>query len=808
MMNFIKACLLWALPSVAFGQFTLSGKITHAESREAVIGATVYIPELRTGATTDAQGAYRIDNLPAGNLTVQVSFVSHKTLLQPLSIRQNTRQDFVMENAAQALEEVIVSGSSTRTVIRESPIPISAITQQRLLQQASTNLIDAVSRLPGLSQVSTGAGLSKPVIRGLGFNRVITMHDGVRQEDNQWGEEHSIQIDEYSIDRYEIIRGAGSLLYGSDGLGGVMAVLSPRPAEEGRWGGRLLLNGQSNHGLLGASLQVSGQKKGLYWLVQTSAKSAANYRNRADGRVYASAFSEPFNLNGFVGLNRRWGYARISFLRSYQLFNIITGQRTAAGRFATDAVAAPDSTTSRGVSAAELLSRVMIPYNSQRLLNHKLTWSQLLTLGNNRTLTAVASYATNRRSEFADVQRPGQAQLDLRLHTLYYDVRYTAQPSAAFELTLGANGMSQWLGNAGYQALYPDYQLLDAGVFVFGKQAVGKLKLSGGLRYDRRRLSIGRLYADADGNFQVSEQGPDSERFAGLGRLYQNLSGSLGGVYAVGGGLRLRANASRGFRAPAVPELASNGVHAGTFRYEIGNQQAVPEVAHQFDVGFNYENADWYADVSLFQNHIRHYTYSARVQNAAGADSLAAGDVPVFRYRQGNARLQGLEGTLTFNPKSYRWFSLTQGYSLVVGRNLTETRPDARYLPLMPATRWLTQLKLTRDRYRQHLRNLYVSADVEVHQRQHRFMAAYGTETATPAYTLVHVGAGGELVNARRQAWAMLYLSVNNLFDVVYQSHQSRLKYLDVNAATGRRGVFNMGRNVSLKLVVPFGGAL
>ena len=290
--------------------------------------------------------------------------------------------------------------------------------------------------------------------------------------------------------------------------------------------------------------------------------------------------------------------------------------------------------------------------------------------------------------------------------------------------------------------------------------------------------------------------------------MYQNLSGSLGGVYTLTPRLNLRANASRGFRAPTVPELSSNGVHAGTFRYEIGNQQAVPEVAHQLDAGFNYESPDWYADVSVFQNSIRHYTYSARVQNAAGTDSLAAGEVPVFRYTQGNARLQGLEGTLTYNPRNARWFSLTQGYSMVVGRNLSETRQAARYLPLMPANRWLTQLKLTRDRFRQHLRNLYFTTDVEIYQRQNRFMAAYGTETATPGYVLVNVGAGGDLVNARRQTWASVYVSVNNLFDAVYQSHQSRLKYLDVNPDSGRRGVFNMGRNVSLKLVVPFGGAL
>ena len=798
--------ILFFLVHAAFGQFTLSGKITHREDNEVVVGATVYIPELRVGATSDVNGYYKLSRLPQGNYTLQVSYVSHRTLLEKVSIQADTQRDFVMENASQTLEEVIVSGASTKTIIKESPIPIAAITQIKLLQQASTNLIDAVGRMPGMSQVSTGAGLSKPIIRGLGFNRVITMHDGIRQEDNQWGEEHSIQIDEYSIDRYEIIRGAGSLMYGSDGLGGVLSVLSPRPAEEGKIAGRLLTNYQTNHGLLGASVQVSGNKNGFVWLLQTSTKSAQNYRNRYDGRVYASNFSEPVNANGFFGLNKRWGYSRVYLLRSFQRFNIITGTRDNTGRFTTATVLPSGEEADRPVTDDELRSRDFIPYNTQRLLNSKVSWNNLINLNERSSLTANVGYARNRRSEYGDVTRPGDPQLDLFLHTYYYDVRYNLNPSAEWELNAGTNGMYQQLDNQGFQVLYPNYNLFDNGLFLFGKRNFEKLKISGGVRYDMRQLDIGRLYLDAEGGFQVTPQGPDSERFSGLDKNYQNISASLGGVYNLSERLLVRANVSRGFRAPTVPELSSNGIHAGTFRYEIGNLSAVPEVAYQGDLGLTYEDKNLYFDLSVFQNSIQNYTFSERVLAQNGQDSVVQGDIPVFRYTQGNARLRGIEATATVNPQAVRWFSITQNYSSVFGENRAAAFKDARFSPFMPAPRWITQLKLTKDRWRNRWQNLYATLDLEVHQVQNRFLKAYNTETRTPGYQLVNIGVGGDVVANTKRKILSVYVSMNNVFDVAYQAHQSRLKYLDVNPASGRQGVFNMGRNVSLKVVIPFEG--
>ena len=789
----------------SFSQNSITGKITHNDNSEGVVGAAIFIPELRVGATSDVNGDYKISKLPQGTFTVQVSYVSHRTVVQKVLIVGETTQNFVMDNSATQLEEVIVSGSATKTIIKESPIPITAISQVQLLRNSATNLIDAVAKSPGMSQVTTGAGLSKPIIRGLGFNRVITMHDGVRQEDNQWGEEHSIQIDEYSIDRYEIIRGAGSLMYGSDGLGGVLSVISPRPVEEGKIIGRVLSNYQTNHNLVAVSAQVAGNKNGFVWLLGASSKSSQNYRNANDGRVYSSNFSDPMNLNGFVGFNKKWGYSRIHFLRTFQQYNIIIGTRDTQGKFTTASILPNGDVVDRTVTNDELENRDFIPFNSQNLVNSKLSWNNLFNFKNGASLSAIVSYAQNRRAEYADVTRPLQAQLDLFLRTSYYDVRYNFVPINNWEINIGTNGMFQSLDNKGYQALYPNYTLFDNGLFAFAKKSYERLKISGGLRYDVRVLDIGKLYIDKDDAFQVITQGPNSERFSGINNTYQNVSASIGAVYNLTEKLAVRVNGSRGFRAPTVPELSSNGVHAGTFRYEIGNLKAIPEVAYQGDLGLTYENKSWYIDFSIFQNSIQNYTYSERVQNKSGRDSLFNGDIPVFRYTQGNARLRGLEGTVTYNPQSARWFSITQTYSAVFGDNLAAKSDEAKYLPFMPPPRWISQFKFTKDRYKNNLRNLYLTIDIEANQRQDRFLAAFNTETATSAYTLVNMSFGGDIVRKSKKTLCSVYFSANNIFDIAYQAHQSRLKYLDQNSATGRIGVFNMGRNISMKVVVPFG---
>lgn len=788
-------------------QAVFSGLVTDNTTRKPLTGVTVYFPALQKGSATDTLGRFRVPNLPAGSHKVQVRYLGYKSQLRTIQLLDGeTTTDFGLEPEAGLLQEVVVTGLTTGSTVKDSPVPIMTYNKIQWLQTSSTNLVDAVGKLPGMSQITTGVGLSKPVIRGLGFNRVITVHDGVRQEDNQWGEEHALQVDEYSIDRYEIIKGSGSLLYGSDGLGGVMSLISARPPEAGVFRGQVLTNYQSNNGLFGVSGLVEGtSKNGLFGRVRMSTKSAGNYRNRYDGRVYGSAYRE-FDVNGTVGINRKWGYSQLYLSNWHQDINIVTGERDRRGRFMELVRVSVDSEALRPVSDVTLRGRTIDLANYQNLNHLKASWNTFAKVGSGN-ISAIVSYSQNRRQEFASTLTPGQPALYFYLQNVFYDLKYYFGGRHGWDFTVGGNGLYQYNQNRGLQVLYPGYRSWDNGLFLFAQKKTDRLTVNGGLRMDVRQMRINQLYASSEGVFSETPSQGGEVRFTGLNKSYSNPTASFGATYALSGRWTVKVNLGRGFRAPSTPELSANGEHAGTFRYEIGSPNLRSETSLQSDLGINYESPSVNVTASLFQNRINNFTYSEKVLNRFGRDSIVDPTRPIltYRYAQGNAVLFGGEAQMSINPRSARWFHLTTSYSLVRSRNLSATADSARYLPFLPPPRVIGQVKFTKAEAGSHWRNLYAQVEVEHNARQDQALLAYGTETRTPAYTLINLGAGGDVLTSTSRTLFSLYLTVQNLFDVAYQSHQNRLKYFGVNEVTGRAGVFNMGRNVSVKAVVPIG---
>ncbi|MCY7357457.1 MAG: TonB-dependent receptor, partial [Rudanella sp.] len=784
--------------------------VADLKTREPLIGATVFIPSLKKGTATETDGRFRLSGLTTGSLTVEVRLVGYKTLTRRVTlVGDSTNIEFSLETEVAQLNEVVVTGLTTGSTVRESPVPIMTYSKIQWLQTASTNLVDAVVKMPGMSQITTGVGLSKPVIRGLGFNRVITVHDGVRQEDNQWGEEHALQVDEYSIDRYEIIKGAGSLLYGSDGLGGVMSLISARPPQPGITQGQILTNYQTNNNMAGASAMIeSTGQKGVFGRVRVSGKSAGNYRNQYDGRVYGSAYRE-MDVNGTVGVSRAWGYSQVNVSNWHQDINIVTGERNAQGRYVK--LVRIDNTTEdvAPVTEADLRGRTIEKANYQNLNHAKISWNTFAKLGRGN-ISAVVSYSKNKRQEFASTLTPGQPALYFYLQNVYYDLKYFMDARKGWEVTVGTSGLWQFNENRGLQVLYPGYRSRDNGVVVFTQKKTDRFTVNGGVRVDVRRMHINPLYVDEAGDFTEVAGQNRPKRFAGLNKTYANLTASAGASFLVTPQFTIKANVARGFRAPTTPELSANGEHAGTFRYEIGNADLRPETSLQTDFGIVYENADISITANLFRNAINNYTYSEKILNRNGQDSIVDPSRPIltYRYVQGNAVLFGAEGQVTYNPTGAKWLTLSGTYSLVRSQNNSTQGDSAKYLPFLPPPRVIVQAKVTRTEIGRTwpgrlFRNGYAQTEIEHNQAQNQALLAFGTETRTPAFTLWNIGTGADVIGKNGQPLFSVYLSVNNLLDRAYQSHQNRLKYFGANPLTGRQGVFNMGRNASLKVVVP-----
>lgn len=660
------------------------------------------------------------------------------------------------------LNELTVTGLTGQTRLRDMPAPVTLVTSHDLKATASTNIIDALAHKPGLAQISTGSAISKPVIRGLGYNRVLVVNDGVRQEGQQWGDEHGLELDAQGVHSVEILKGPASLMYGSDAMAGVLLLKTAPTLAKGEMQGKVSSEYQTNNGLLAYSLNLAGNRYGLVWDARYSEKHAHAYKNRYDGYVPGTQFRERA-ASLMIGVNRYWGHSHLSLSAFHLTPSMTEGQR--------------NPLTGQLVEAGDYGLKTYhktLPF--QQVYHYKATWDQALHLGPGQLKTVIA-YQQNRRQEFED--NPDNPELYFRLHTLSYDLRYQYAPAdAQTQYAAGVGGMYQESENLAEEALVPAYRLFDVGGYLTAQHTTGPFVFSGGLRADHRHLN-------------------------GLGN-FRGVTGSVGAVCHVGSGVNLRLNIARGFRAPNVSELASDGVHEGTVRYEQGNAALKSEYSWQGDFGADYSGHYLSAQVSLFANRIENYIF-ARATGAMFTDPADGQQLQIFTYDQGDALLWGFEVEADFHPVHQLHFG--NSFSMVDARQLHQSR-DSRYLPMTPAPRWCSDVKFELSHHplalSRHLqsKNGFVAVGLECYLTQNHYYRAYQTETRTPSYTLVNLSAGTDMIMGQKKILEV-YLTVQNLFDRAYQNHLSRLKYTDVNVMTGRQGIFSMGRNISLKIVVP-----
>lgn len=787
--------------SAVSGQ-SINGIVREEGSARPLAYVSVFLPELKTGSATDSTGHFLIKGIPTGTFLMEVSLVGYATKVMRINSGEN---DIMVELALSVTEmqEIVVTGAVSYTERARNPIPVIPMKRDIMLQNLSTNLIDALTKQPGINQISTGPAIGKPVIRGLGYNRVVVLRNGMRQEGQQWGDEHGIEIDEYEVDRVEIIKGPGSLLYGSDAMAGVVNFLLPRPPAEGTARGEWLTTYQSNGNFIGNSLNYSGMKNGFSWLTRFSQKKSGNYQNRYDGYVLNSGFEE-FNGSAQLGINRTWGFSNLQFSTFNQKLGLVEGERDSHGNFV-KSIAEGDSVRTVSVSEDELKgyqNSSDVPY--QRINHNRIVWSNNIFFGESNLLVNLG-WQQNRRREFGEPLTPGQAGQHFLLNTYNADIKYFLRESNGWNVSVGLSGQSQNNRNLGTEFLIPAYQSTDGGVFGFVQKQKAQWLISGGLRYDFRHIHSEALYLDANGDISNAANAAVT-RFKEFDRDFSALTGSAGFSFQFSNVTIGRFNISRGFRVPNLSELGSNGKHEGTFRYEVGNSNLNPETSMQVDLGITVSTRHLTVDASAFYNNIRDYIFLEKVLNKSGQDSIASPSdpAPVFKFVQGNAYLYGGELSVDVHPHPLDWLHFENSFSYVIGAQLNQ--PDSmRNLPFMPAPKFQSEIRLQPSRNYGRIKQPYFKIDASIFAAQNYIYEAYHTETRTPGYYLINLGTGCEFTDRNNNTMIRLFVTVSNLLDAGYQSHLSRLKYAPVNPATGIQGIYNAGRNISVKLVIPFG---
>lgn len=800
-------------------QGSLKGAVIN-RNRKPVQFATIAIKALHMGATADQQGVFSIQHIPPGSYDVSISMIGYQSVVQRETIvaGQATSIHISLEEDLSKLNEVVVTGVSRATAARKNPIPVAVIGKREMNMNVNNNLIDAIVKgIPGVSAVTTGPNISKPFIRGLGYNRVLTLFDGVRQEGQQWGDEHGIEIDQYGISRAEVVKGPASLTYGSDALAGVINMMPDIPeVTPGKLHGSFLTDYHSNNGMIGTSIGLAYGSNDWKYVFRATAKAAHNYQNKIDGYVYGTAFKE-YNLTALARVDKPWGYSQFGATLYDNTQEIPDGSRDSLTRRFTKQVKEDDDIKDRPLVPDRELRTYTINPLHQHIQHYRMYNRTKWNVGNG-DINAMLGVQQSIRREFNHPEMPAQPGLYVVLNTLNYDVRYNLPEMSGVETTIGVNGMYQAnKSRNGTDFPIPDYQLFDIGGFFFAKKSFGKVDVSGGVRYDNRSIRWNDFYVgpNKQNDFEQHALPPDTAgarlQFPMFKHNYTGVSGSVGATWNISERILVKANIARGYRSPNITEIGSNGLDPGAHIVYLGNRSFKPEFSLQEDIGIQAWLPDVDISVELFNNSIDNYIYQAKLYDNSGNPVVIVPGNATYRYQQSAARLYGAEVSVNVHPRAIKWLTMNSSIAYTQGRNgnkelIHKYGDDARYLPFIPPTHVRSELKAVTQKKHACFSKSYVRLEADVIADQPHFYGVDNTETFTPGYTLWNVGAGTGILNKKGTTICEVFLQVDNIWNVAYQANMNRLKYFEYynSSPNGHLGIYNMGRNFSAKVIVPF----
>jgi len=756
MLTVIYACTVGHVLSAEFAQ--LSGKVMDDVSGKPLPEATISIPDLRITVIAGQDGSFRFRHVPSsGQFLIEVRYIGYETFTQ--MIRLNTHEALVFRLKPSLIEtqEVVVTGTISSGNNKRNSTSVSIVGKDELLAP-STNLIDALAKVPGVAQVTTGLSISKPVIRGLSYNRVVTIDNGVKQEGQQWGDEHGIEIDQFKANRVEVLKGAASLMYGSDALGGVINLLEPLPVSDGEISGEFASNYATNNGLTANSVMLTGNQNGLVWRGRATYKNAYSFKNPT-GYFPNSGFNET-DFSGMLGLNKSWGYAHLNFSTFRNNIGFYEPIFDDEGNYVDE---------DGHLFSHDDFKRRSLAYPKQDVRHYKISLNNNVIIGNGNLKLDLA-YQKNQRRELEDGPNPS---LFFNLDTYTGNARYYLGHYNNWQPVFGVSAEVGHSDNRGEEFLIPAYDTYGVGGFAYLKKSWEQSTFHVGARYDFRK-NVGKALEDEG-----------EQIFEAFHNQFSHVSGALGFTHQFSETLHFKANVGSAFRAPNPAELGSNGEHEGTFRYEIGNADLKPEKSYQVDAELAYGGRFINASVSVYNNYIHDFIYAAH-----HGEFIA--DLPVYNYGQVNAYLYGAEASFIVHPVSFIHFENTFGYTHA--ENTTLNRP----LSFIPAATLRNELRYEPKIL--HLQEPFVSVGIANYFKQNRVDTEF--ETPTAGYTLLSASIGTTILAGKQPL--KIYVSGNNLLNKKYYDALSRFKPGRLDQTDPSLGIYNPGRNITLGVYIPF----
>ncbi|MCR4603148.1 MAG: TonB-dependent receptor [Prevotella sp.] len=679
------------------------------------------------------------------------------------------------------LDAVTVTGQRQRDYQMRSSQSAVQVSKEFLEHNFAGSLMQTLEGIPGVKAMSIGSGQSKPTIRGLGFNRLAVSEDGIKHEGQQWGDDHGLEIDQFSVDRAEVIKGPAALLYGSDAIGGVLSLYTNHVPTE-QFAGTVQLFGRSNNEQLGLSAKVGGRQGSWFYRANATLIDYADFRVPTDSIQYYSYWIrlKDQRLRNTAGCERdgsvMLGYAGYNFHTDLR----ISDAYSRSGFFAN---AHGLEVRLSNIDYDHSRRDIDLPYqwvNHLKVLSHT-TWR------NEQTSVEVnVAYQNNLREELSEPVSHGyMPKPDDSLERRFNKSTYTV--GALLRHTLGRHALQGGL-NAEYQHnrrggwgfIIPDFETASIGAYLMDRYTLREnLILNAGLRLDGARTHIHSYHdwyttpvANADGTMTPVY----TERSASLRRNFSSFTWSAGINYNIGEWV-IKGNVGKSFRVPIPKELGADGINYHIFRYERGNQQLDPEESYQLDASVNWSNEALELQVEPYLNYFPNYIYlSPTSQYVEG--------LQLYHYMQARVLRYGLEAQLTYHITP-RWEAHAQGEYLYARQRSGEKKGYT--LPF--TTPWSTDWGVKYS-FGSTPEPGFVSLNAHIVGKQSEIVPP---EKPTDGYWTLNLALGKSFRLGRTKLHATLH--ADNLLDRRYYDHTSYYRLIDVPEP---------GRNVSAMVGLEF----
>lgn len=780
--------LFFSLCSTALAQDTyqIKGVVLHAKDLLSAQGATIIGKKLYAVSTED--GTFTINNVAEGTYTFTISHIGCEPAIINVKVQQNIKEIkiFLLE-AATELNEVKVNGKTKNRESKELPIITQAVSKEFLGQNRENTLMQTLSKIAGVSTINIGSGQSKPVIRGLGFNRVAVVQNGIKHEAQQWGNDHGLEIDQHGIENIQIIKGPASLLYGSDAIAGVVDIQPNQTPLPNSFNGEVNILGESNNDLLGISTGITARKDKWFYRGRLTYRDYGDYKVPADRINYENYIFELYenNLRNTAG-NEADASFGIGFVSEGIKSEIVFSNVNAKNGFFANAHGLEVRTSTIDYDNSN--RDIDLPYHK---VNHfKITNNTVISAGEH-ILHVDLGYQKNNREEHSEpvphgyMPTPPDTKERLFIKNTYsLNFRDAFKPNDQNNMVVGLNTEYQNNAIGGWGFLIPEYKRFTAGVFGYDQFEVNSnLHVLAGLRYD-----IGRVDTKAYYDWYPSTVNNDnnSTSYIHLQRSknktldFGSLSASLGVSY-IQNKTSYKINFGRSFRIPLANELASDGVNYHMYRYEKGNLDLNPEISYQLDLSVDHSDKSFSVGVSPFVNVFENYIY-------LNPTSRYYETIQIYEYTQ--AQVFRIGGEFNASTTISKKLQLDASVEYVYSRQQSGPK-EGFTLPFSPP---LSGLLSTRYQFNKLLffENPQLIADYRITAAQEEIVPP---EEKTDGFQVLNISFLSEIDVFKNSLPLEMRVKLNNVFDTKYFNHTSFYRLIDVPEP---------GRNISLSLTVPF----